>query len=299
MAIPHPFPYQGSKRKIAKQILSFFPKYKINLIEPFAGSAAISIAAAYFDKSVDFIINDKNQSIIFLWESILNNPKELASKYRKLWRQQSGNERAFYDEVRHAYNKYRQPEQFLYLLARCVKASVRYNNVGEFNQSPDNRRIGMEPDTMERNLFAASFIFSKKHVKLFSKDYRDILNMANKDAIVYMDPPYQGVCNNRDPRYIQGVEFDDFMRALIDLNSRNIPFILSYDGKTGEKTYGREIPEILHLKQIFINAGPSTQATLLGRNETTLEYLYLSPALLKKITIEPMETISQLELSFA
>lgn len=37
MAIPHPFPYQGSKRGIARHILAHFPRDVDCLIEPFAG----------------------------------------------------------------------------------------------------------------------------------------------------------------------------------------------------------------------------------------------------------------------
>ena len=42
MAIPHPFPYQGSKRGIARHILAHFPRDVDCLIEPFCGSGAIS-----------------------------------------------------------------------------------------------------------------------------------------------------------------------------------------------------------------------------------------------------------------
>jgi DNA adenine methylase len=298
MSVPHPFPYQGSKRKIAQSILSYFPNRSVSLIEPFAGSAAVSIAAAFYDKAHNFIINDKNQAIIRLWESILNKPLEITAKYSQLWENQFGYEHEFYDHIRFEFNKNGQPDYFLFLLARCVKASVRYNNFGEFNQSPDNRRKGMAPETMKRNILAISAVFTQKNIKLYSKDYRDILNMATSDSIVYMDPPYQGVCNNRDSRYIQGVEFDDFMEALADLNLRSVPFILSYDGITGKKTYGRQLPDFLKLKQVFINAGPSTQSTLLGRNETTFESLYISPALMNQIEIIPRINVSQLELAF-
>ena len=43
-----------------------------------------------------------------------------------------------------------------------------------------------------------------------------------------MDPPYQGTSNQvftRDNRYIQGVEFEEFVEALRDLNERGIDFI--------------------------------------------------------------------------
>ena len=45
--IPHIVQYQGSKRKLAPQIMQYMPERFDRLIEPFAGMAAISIAVAY------------------------------------------------------------------------------------------------------------------------------------------------------------------------------------------------------------------------------------------------------------
>jgi DNA adenine methylase len=47
--LPQPIPYQGSKRNIATQILRYAPRSIERIIEPFAGSAAVSVAAAYRD----------------------------------------------------------------------------------------------------------------------------------------------------------------------------------------------------------------------------------------------------------
>ena len=44
--VPHPIPYQGSKRNLAPIILSYFPPRFRRLVEPFAGSAAVSLAVA-------------------------------------------------------------------------------------------------------------------------------------------------------------------------------------------------------------------------------------------------------------
>ena len=76
MKIPHPIPYQGSKRNLAKYILPFFPLEIKTLFEPFSGSAAISIAAAVHGKATHFHLNDVNQPLIALWNEIINNPKE-------------------------------------------------------------------------------------------------------------------------------------------------------------------------------------------------------------------------------
>jgi DNA adenine methylase len=46
MRVPHPISYQGSKRNVAPAILGCFPPRVGTLIEPFAGSAAFTLAAA-------------------------------------------------------------------------------------------------------------------------------------------------------------------------------------------------------------------------------------------------------------
>ncbi|ALG66603.1 hypothetical protein [Beggiatoa leptomitoformis] len=61
---------------------------------------------------------------------------------------------------------------------------------------------------------------------------------------------------------------------------------MSFDGRTGHKTYGSPLPEHLNLKKIEIYAGRSSQATLLNREEFTYEVIYLSPALLEKIDLQ-------------
>ena len=63
-------------------------------------------------------------------------------------------------------------------------------------------------------------------------------------------------------------------------------FALSYDGVKGDKSYGKELPTDLQLYQILIDAGRSTQSTLLGQNDITYESLYLSPALVTKLGMD-------------
>lgn len=142
MGIPHPIPYQGSKRALAKHIIANFPTDVDRVIEPFAGSSAVSLAAAYHGRANKFILNDFNKALVSLWEEIIYRPDEIGNGYEKLWHEQQNRERDYYDFVRTEFNKTGRADYFLYLLARCVKASVRYNSYGEFNQSPDNRRKG-------------------------------------------------------------------------------------------------------------------------------------------------------------
>ena len=276
--LPQPIPYQGSKRQIAPLILRYFPPNVSRLVEPFAGSAALSIAVAARGLAGRFWINDAHSPLIQLWQYIIHRPEVLAEKYAQLWTDQLGREREYFDEVRSRFNERHEPAEFLYLLARCVKAAIRYNANGEFNNTPDNRRKGARPPEMRRRISHASTLLSKRTL-LTSWDYKQVLNECGQDDIVYMDPPYQGVCGNRDNRYLPNFDHDEFCHELSNLNNRNIMFAVSYDGRTGTKTYGEPLPESLKLVRLELRAGRSTQATLLGRSDVTYESLYLSPAL--------------------
>lgn len=285
MKLPHPIPYQGSKRNLADQILRFFPTSFNTLIEPFAGSAAITIASAYYFKANSFVINDINEPLINLWDTIINDPKSIVKSYHDIWHGQLGDEEKYYYQIRDCFNDTKQPEYLLFLLAKCVKAAVRYNAQGGFNQSPDKRRLGRNPQLMRDDILRVSQLLKGK-IQLHSGNYQNVLDLVTANDLVYMDPPYQGTGVNGGFNYSGNIELDNFIVSLFELNNNNVPFILSFDGRTGDKTYGNPLSDNLNLTKIEINAGRSSQATLLSRSEITYEAVYLSPALISKIDLQ-------------
>lgn len=296
--VPHIVQYQGSKRKLADQILKHMPRRFDRLIEPFAGMAAVSIAVAYRNMTDNFIINDINPDIVSILQSAIESPEDLILSYSELWNDQftysEGSEAHFY-KVRDDFNKGdKRASAMLYLLARCVKGSVRYNSSGEFNQSPDKRRNGTSPNTLSFNVRSISNILKGK-TTFYSKDFREILEMTRKGDVIYMDPPYQGVSSVRDHRYIAGLDFDEFVSALENLNRRGIDYIISYDGSLGNKKYGRELPSYLGLTRYSLNAGLSTQALYLGKKLDTFESLYVSKGLLPFYESRPIYLPRQLD----
>jgi DNA adenine methylase len=86
MRMPHPIPYQGSKRKLTPAILACFPPGSPRLIEPFAGSAAVTLAAAAREKASRFVIADLNAPLMDLWRAMIGDPDRIARQYQKLWR---------------------------------------------------------------------------------------------------------------------------------------------------------------------------------------------------------------------
>lgn len=276
---PHIVQYQGSKRILAPQILQYMPQSFNRLLEPFSGMAAVSVAVAQEKRAERYYINDLNAPLINLLKTAVEEPHALIKKYTSLWNEQFEQEREhtqhFYD-VRAKFNAGDEsPENMLYLLARCVKGAVRYGRDGNFNQSPDKRRHGTNPKNIESNVLAVSSLLKGKS-DFFALDYREIFEMARPGDLVYMDPPYQGVTNVRDSRYYSGVPFAEFTSALELLNRKNVDFLISYDGQCGDKEYGEELPPELGCQKVLLNAGVSTQETLLGRKATTLEALYIS-----------------------
>jgi len=297
--VPHVVQYQGSKRILAPQIIQYMPKHFNRLLEPFSGMAAVSVAVSQGKRAELFYINDLNAPLINMLRTAIEEPAILIKKYTSLWNKQFdyGTEHLqhFYD-VRSLFNSGDQsPENMLYLLARCVKGAVRYGKDGKFNQSPDKRRHGASPKNIKDNVYAVSSLLGGKS-SFSALDYREVFEIARPGDLVYMDPPYQGVSNVRDSRYYSGVAFDEFAAALISLNRKNVNYIISYDGECGGREYGEDLPVELDCKKLLLNAGTSTQATLLGRKETTLEALYISKNLQQSIQYIPHQ-LSLFEVS--
>lgn len=275
LSIPHPIPYQGSKRLLAPAILSYMPKAtSMRLVEPFAGSAAITLAAASSGIFSSYVIGDVLKPLMQLWQMIADNPHHIADKYEIYWHCERKNPIEAYYEIRSEFNTDGDPTKLLYLLVRCVKNAVRFNPSGGFNQSPDKRRTGRRPELMRTELFAANKIISGK-LSTVSTDFMTLILNAKEDDFFYLDPPYQGTTDGRDKRYISGVSRDKVIESLTILNEKRIPFILSYDGSCGEHNYGEYLPSAV-AHRIMLDTGRSSQATLNGRKDITIESLYIS-----------------------
>jgi DNA adenine methylase len=203
MRVPHPIPYQGSKRRLAGQILSLMPRGGRRLVEPFAGSAAITLAAAARNAYERYLIADSLAPLAGIWNLVIQHPELLANGYERLWHRQRDDPRQAYEAVRAEFNASRDPVLLLYLLARCVKGSVRFNRDGDLNQAPDNRRLRMRPEIMKRQILGAHALLGGR-TEVGAADFRATLADVGAEDMVYMDPPYQGISDGRDRRYFQG-----------------------------------------------------------------------------------------------
>lgn len=280
--LPHPIPYQGSKRKLASLIGKYLPRDIETFYEPFAGSAAMSIYSAFHGYARSFVIADSLEPMVCLLRSIVEQPDLTAARYRDVWQGQMQAGPGYFNEVRDRYNNERDPIDLLYLICRCVKNAVRFNSEGRFTQSVDKRRLGMRPEKMRFAVQGVSSIL-RGMVEFRVGDWRNTLADAGSSDFVYMDPPYLGTSIGRDKRYHRQLMLEELVYGLEDLRERNVPFALSYDGMTGGREYGPPLPDELGLTRLLLHAGTSTQSTLWGRYEQTIESLYVTPGLSEPI----------------
>jgi DNA adenine methylase len=276
-----PIPYQGSKRSLAPRICEHFPRKVETLYEPFAGSAAITLYAAAHNLAEKYVIGDSYAPLMALWKLIIDDPDELSHRYSELWHKQFESE-AHFNTTRSEFNESGDPVALLYLIARCVKNAVRFNRLGNFTQSADKRRTGMQPERLRKTAFTVSSLL-KGRTQVFVGDFQDCISSAQKYDLIYLDPPYQGTTYGADKRYAFGLETDTLISALHRLDEKRTQYILSYDGQTGEKHYGSPLPSSVQSNRLMLNAGRSSQATMNGRNEDTIESLYVSKSLESKI----------------
>ena len=282
---PQPFPYQGSKRNLGPAILPYIPSGIETLIEPFAGSAAITIAAAAHNLAGKFMVNDFNEPLIKLWREIIDAPEKLARQYETLWREQHAADRE------------------AVFMTRCGKSLIKTRSrTGCFICWRDASKppcVTMPMASLIKALTIAAMASSPARCARISwlhrrfcvagpsasLDYKEIVERPTTEDLVYLDPPYQGVCGERDPRYLESILFSEFVAVLETLNARDISYLVSYDGRTGDKVHGQRLPPHLRLQLVELEAGRSSQATLLGRDEITVESLYLSRALAGRLEI--------------
>jgi DNA adenine methylase len=274
--LPHPIPYQGSKRRLASRILSVLGGRGFKtLYEPFAGSAAVTIAASAAPMAERFVISDTLEPLSELWTRILCTPDVLADEYERIWSDQIPDPVGHYAATRASFNRIGGSAELLYLLARCVKNAPRFNGSGDFNQSADHRRRGMNPRKMRSEIAGASALLSRR-TEVRTQDFAETIREATSSDLVYLDPPWEGTSKGPDRRYRDWLPRERLIDALEDLDDREVPYILSYDGLHGEKTYGEWLPASVGATRLEIMAGRSSQGTLSGRAVTTVESLYVS-----------------------
>lgn len=281
--VPSLIKWTGSKRSQARKISKFFPEFK-RYFEPFLGGGSVMYYAS--ERRADgCIASDLYAPLIDLWVLIKKNPKIVIDNYSEQWKNLSAELDSLYENkvskkgvlpeyfylVRDRFNKLQDPLDLNFIMRTCVNGIVRFNRLGEFNNSFHLSRKGMTPDNFSSIINQWSSRI--QNVDFLSCDYEESISRAKKGDFVYLDPPYARSKN----RYIDDLDINRFFDALTKLNSRGVNWALSFDGSRGSKDLSYEVPKDLYKSKIMILSGKSAVNKVLnGPVEDVHESLYLN-----------------------
>lgn len=199
--------WAGGKRNLFSDIKDRFPSTYQSYHEPFFGGGAL-----YFNiEPKNGTINDKNPRLVNYYQVLRNRTDDLIQELKEFDDPESDPEPSlefsskdrkdrnideYYYQIRALYNRRPNNEKFSdveeaamlqYLNRTCYNGLYRENNSGEFN-TPIGRYS--DPDwVLENRLRDASKVLKGTDIK--NKDFGYILESAEPDDLVYLDPPYK------------------------------------------------------------------------------------------------------------
>lgn len=175
--------WAGGKYRVLNEILPRLPAGR-RLIEPFAGSAAVSLNAAF----PAALVSDSNTDLINLYRSIQRDSSRFIDEASALFGAAHNNREAF-EKFRAEFNEsadpFRRAAIFVYLNRHGFNGLCRYNSKGRFNvpfgkyDNPGFPKVEIE-----------AFAQAAGHIEFVHQDFLAIMSEAEAGDVVYCDPPY-------------------------------------------------------------------------------------------------------------
>lgn len=217
--------WAGGKYSLVDKIVKHLPDGDL-LIEPFVGAGSVFLNTNY----KRYILADINKDLISLFNFIKNKPQKFIEDAKLLFTEQNNQAEAFYelrDHFNHSKNPYQRALLFLYLNRHCYNGLCRYNSSGEFNVPFGQYHNVYFP---EKELFA----FSEKaqRAEFICAPYHQVMNKAQKGAVVYCDPPYMPLSQSANFTTYYSINFTihdqkHLAHIALKLSKQEIPVLIS------------------------------------------------------------------------
>ncbi|GAB4223345.1 MAG: Dam family site-specific DNA-(adenine-N6)-methyltransferase [Gammaproteobacteria bacterium] len=175
--------WPGNKHRVLQYILPHLPSGK-RLIEPFAGSAAVTLNSDY----PRYLIAEHNNDLVQVYRH-LKREKHLFIDFCQQFFSAQNNAPQRYYHYREMFNNSQdlrlRAALFIYLNRHGYNGLCRYNNSGQYNVPFGRYQKPYFPLNEMRH-----FIQRAPRITIRHADYRSTLQTAKPDDIVYCDPPY-------------------------------------------------------------------------------------------------------------
>lgn len=182
--------WAGGKRQLLPYIRTHYPKEFNTYFEPFLGAGAVLLDL----QPKVAIVNDINEELINLYETVKNNAEELIDILLKY-----ENDKEFFYKIRDLdrlpiykyFNPIIRASRLLYLNKTCYNGLYRVNKNGYFNVPYGGYK---NPNIVNKEAILSLHTFLKgSDIKLLNTDFNIALDIASTGDFVYLDPPYDPV----------------------------------------------------------------------------------------------------------
>jgi len=190
-----PIKIQGIKTKLVEWIIGLITfEIKGRWIEPFMGSGVVGFNV----RPKRAIFADKNPHIINFYNAIKR--REITSQRVEMFLKVEGEKllrkgEEYYYEVRDRFNKFQDPLDFLFLNRACFNGVVRFNSKGEFNtpfcKKPSRFTKAYITKIVNQVRYVEELIHRNDWLFVV-QDFRITIASAERDDVLYCDPPYIG-----------------------------------------------------------------------------------------------------------
>lgn len=262
----------GGKRRFLKLITPHISKDISSYIEPFVGSGALFFSLM----NKNSVINDLNKDLIDFYLDVKKDYEKLFNEIKNLF-SKSDDPTNLYYENRDKFNELSQLESlnetfeksalFFFLNKVGFNGIFRVNSSGGFNVPVGSSKTYFIPRIEEFK--AASELLSK--TKIYSEDYKKIIENANTRSLIYLDPPYYPDESSKfvgytDPRF--GVQEHKEMLECVRIALRkNLTVLISNSNSSQFETLLNEILKDFKVTKILIETNRSINPTVIDKKK--------------------------------
>ncbi|MGE5606990.1 MAG: Dam family site-specific DNA-(adenine-N6)-methyltransferase [Bacteroidota bacterium] len=176
--------WAGGKYRLVERIKAKLPQ-GVRLLEPFAGSCALSLNTDY----QSYWLNDINADLINLYQVLQSEGTAFIKFCGKYFTRENNTSEKYY-EIRRQFNQetdiFIKSALFIYLNRHGYNGLSRYNAGGEFNVPFGKYAKPYFPE-QEMIHFHTKF----KNAKFTCIDFETMISEARHGDLVYCDPPYE------------------------------------------------------------------------------------------------------------
>jgi len=212
--------WAGGKGQLLNSFSTMFPdelaKGQIKTyIEPFVGGGAVLFYVLQNYPIEKAYINDINKELINCYRCLKADVQEVIKQLAKLEKEYLSSEdrTQYFYLVRNRYNEihlnghydFEKCADFIFLNRTCFNGLYRVNREGKFNVPHGRYKNPLICD--QDNLILCSKLLQKVEISFGS--YEQVLDKADKNTLVYFDPPYRPLIENNSFVSYDKSGFDD------------------------------------------------------------------------------------------